>query len=194
LRRLHTKQGRLSLSLIKSNAETPSPSTYRQRFGSLRRAYELIGYGHPTDFGPIDLRQRTQAIREQVLRNIHAACPETLTIIRRSGRWKPYLRMKNGRCISTIVARTIRTDPWTWQVDPSRREWRRMTLLILLNKSNASIRETRVFKGLPRSRRFWIREQDPWLRSGTILTDVSGFVASVELLKDSSAKGLVLNS
>jgi DNA invertase Pin-like site-specific DNA recombinase len=194
LRRLLHKHGRLSLSLIKNSTETPSPSTYRQRFGSLRCAYELIGYGKSTDFGPIDLRQRTQEIREQVMKDIQAACPEILTIIRRSGRWRPYLRMKNGRCISIIVGRTIRTDPWTWQVDPSRREWRRITLLILLNKSNASIREMRVFQGLPGSRRFWIREQNPWLRSGTSLTDLSGFVSSVEQLKGSSAKAFVLNS
>ena len=194
LRCLLAKHGRLSLSLIQSNVETPSPSTYRQRFGSLRRAYELIGYGNPTDFGPIDFRQRTQAIREHVLRDIHAACPEKLTIIRRNGRWKPYLRMKNGRRISIIVARTIRANPQMWQVDPSRREWRRMTLLILLDNNNASISEIRVFQGLPRSRRFRIREQDEWLRTGMRLADVSGFVASVEKLMGSPAKGLVLNS
>ena len=29
----------------------PSPSTYRLRFGSLRHAYRLIGYGRPEQFG-----------------------------------------------------------------------------------------------------------------------------------------------
>ncbi len=33
---------------------------------SLRRAYELIGYGRPDNFGPIDLRRRTQALREDL--------------------------------------------------------------------------------------------------------------------------------
>ena len=158
LRRLLFVHGRLSLSLIKSSPETPSPSTYRSRFGSLRRAYELIGYGKPSDFGAIDLRQRTQAIREQVLRDVKAAYPEMVTIIRRSGRWRPYLQMKNGRRVSILVARSTKAKPLTWQVDPLQREWRRVTLLVVLNEDNTSIREMRLFQGMLRNRRFTVRD------------------------------------
>ncbi len=56
-------EGRLTLALIQ-NSDLPSPSTYRRRFGSLRRAYELIGYGQTKDFSPYDLRRRIQAQRE----------------------------------------------------------------------------------------------------------------------------------
>jgi hypothetical protein len=59
LRVLLANQGRLSLRLIKNSADVPSPSSYRHRFGGLRRAYELIGYGGPEQFGPIDRRRRT---------------------------------------------------------------------------------------------------------------------------------------
>ncbi|MGD0307247.1 MAG: recombinase family protein, partial [Candidatus Acidiferrales bacterium] len=47
LRELLKREGRITLGTIKRSRETPSPSTYRLRFGSLRRAYELIGYGRP---------------------------------------------------------------------------------------------------------------------------------------------------
>ncbi len=50
---LLAREGRLSLRLIKNSPDVPSPSTYRHRFGSLRRAYGLIGYGHPEQFGPL---------------------------------------------------------------------------------------------------------------------------------------------
>jgi DNA invertase Pin-like site-specific DNA recombinase len=43
LRALLASEGRLSLHLIQNSPEVPSPSTYRLRFGSLRKAYELIG-------------------------------------------------------------------------------------------------------------------------------------------------------
>ena len=62
LRDLLASEGRLSLRLIQNSSDVPSPSTYRHRFGSLRRAYELIGYGRPDQFGPIDVRRRTQAL------------------------------------------------------------------------------------------------------------------------------------
>jgi hypothetical protein len=43
LRALLASERRLTLTLIKESAIVPSPSTYQNRFGSLRRAYELIG-------------------------------------------------------------------------------------------------------------------------------------------------------
>jgi hypothetical protein len=54
LRSLLQTHGRLSLRVIQDSVDIPSPSVYRGRFGSLREAYRLIGYGRPSDFGPID--------------------------------------------------------------------------------------------------------------------------------------------
>src|SRR5438270_8467205 len=55
LRRLLKREGRLSGRLIKNSRYTPSPSTYTYRFGSLRCAYDLVEYGRPEQFVPIDL-------------------------------------------------------------------------------------------------------------------------------------------
>jgi len=44
LRELLRKQGRLSHGIIDGSREVPHSETYRRRFGSLRRAYALIGY------------------------------------------------------------------------------------------------------------------------------------------------------
>jgi hypothetical protein len=118
LRQLLAKKGKLSLDLIKNNPETPSPFTYRHRFGSLRQAYRLIDYGKPSDFGPIELRRRTQAIRAQLLEDIEAASQNRLTIVRRSGRWRSYLKMKNERLITILVARSIKAQFPIWQIDP----------------------------------------------------------------------------
>ena len=53
LRALLASERRLTSKLIQNSAEVASSSTYRNRFGSLHRAYELIGYGHPEQFGPM---------------------------------------------------------------------------------------------------------------------------------------------
>jgi hypothetical protein len=45
LRRLLEKHGYLTALVIEDCADIPCASTYRYRFGSLRHAYELIGYG-----------------------------------------------------------------------------------------------------------------------------------------------------
>jgi DNA invertase Pin-like site-specific DNA recombinase len=44
LRRLLREHGRLTQELINTSNQTPSGPTYAYRFGSLKRAYELIGY------------------------------------------------------------------------------------------------------------------------------------------------------
>jgi DNA invertase Pin-like site-specific DNA recombinase len=44
LRRLLRKRGRLTQKIIDRSGETPTSPTYCRRFGSLTRAYELIGY------------------------------------------------------------------------------------------------------------------------------------------------------
>lgn len=51
LRALLKREGRLSHSVVRNSSDVPSPSTYRLRFGSLRRACEMIGYGRPTSTG-----------------------------------------------------------------------------------------------------------------------------------------------
>jgi hypothetical protein len=82
LRALLASEGRLSLHIIKNSADAPSPSTYRHRFGSLRRAYELIGYGRPDQFGPIDVRRRTQALRDEHITQIAAMFPDDVSVVR----------------------------------------------------------------------------------------------------------------
>jgi DNA invertase Pin-like site-specific DNA recombinase len=173
LRQLLTKAGRLSLRLVKENSETPSPSTYRKRFGSLRRAYELIGYGAARDFGSIDLRRRTLAIRDEFLREIQTMFPDTMRIIRKGGRWRSCLRLKNGRIISVLVARSVGDERWV--IDPVSRERKHLTLVLLLNRHNGGVQEMRLFTCVEHQRRFYVRKGDGWLTNGTCLAAISEF-------------------
>lgn len=59
--------GTLSGTLITAESNIPSPTTYRKRFGSLRKAYGLIRYVRSEDFGATELRRRTQALRDEVI-------------------------------------------------------------------------------------------------------------------------------
>jgi DNA invertase Pin-like site-specific DNA recombinase len=109
LRRLLAQEGRLSLNLVKESPDVPSPSTYRLRFGSLRKAYELIGYGRADQFGAIDLRRRTQALREELVAHIAALFPSDVSVVRRGGRWRPIALAKrvDGFCFGRPVGRGV---------------------------------------------------------------------------------------
>src|SRR6266853_1246289 len=146
LQALLASERRLSLTLIQNSANVPSPSTYRNRFGSLRRAYELIGYGHPDQFGPIDLRGRTMALRDQLIARIADMFPNEVTIVRRGGRWRSRLRLSGGLIVSVLVARSIHVwrDAIRWQVDPVQHERKFLTLLARLDEPNSSFLDFHV--------------------------------------------------
>jgi DNA invertase Pin-like site-specific DNA recombinase len=177
LRTLVAAKGRLSLTLIKNTADVPSPSTYRHRFGSLRRAYELIGYGRPDQFGPIDLRRRTQALREELLGKIVEMFPDDVSVVRRGGRWRSQLRLKNGWIVSVLLARSVRVwkDAVRWRVDPLAHEIRNVTLLARLDESNRSFLDFHVFANVDRAKRFDLRLRDAWLNRGQRLGDLGEF-------------------
>ncbi len=61
LRQLCAKFGRLSGILISEAEDMPSPAVYRHRFGSLIRAYELIGYTPERDYAFVAINR---ALRE----------------------------------------------------------------------------------------------------------------------------------
>jgi hypothetical protein len=140
LRALLAKEGRLSLNLIKKSADVPSPSTYRHRFGGVRRAYELIGYGRPDQFGPIDLRRRTQALRDELMPRIVVMFPYHVSIVRRGARWRSQLRMKDGSIVSVLVVRSVRTSKSTvrWRVAPVLHERGYVILLARLDRLRVS--------------------------------------------------------
>jgi DNA invertase Pin-like site-specific DNA recombinase len=181
LKRLLAQHGRLSLRLVKESPDVPSPSTYRLRFGSLRRAYELIGYGRADQFGSIDLRRRTQALREELVARIAALFPNEVSVVRRGGRWRSRLRFRGGLTVSVLVARSIRTwkDTNCWQIDPVKHERKLVTLLARLEQENRAFLDFYVLPGIDRLTRFHIRQNDAWLNRGLRLTDISEFRAVV---------------
>lgn len=183
LRRLLALNGRLSLRLIRDSAEAPSPSTYRHRFGSLRRAYQLVGFVHP-DQSNIDLRHRTFALREQLLERLIQIFPSQIARIRRSGRWRSRLRMSRGPIISVLVARSLKPLEHCirWQVDPHANESKHVTLLARLTEDNSALLDFHVFRSIDRKRRFRLSLRDAWLKSGTKLRSIEQLCEAVEKL------------
>lgn len=185
LRVLLASKGRLSLALIKNSPDLPSPSTYRHRFGSLRRAYELIGYGRPGDFGSIDLRRRTRSLRDELLAQIASLFPNDVTVIRRGGRWRPRLRLRTGVTVAVLIGRCMRV--WKgavrWRIDPNRHERRCVTLLARLDEENRAILDLFVFPRIDCRRRFDTHRDDPWLRQGVRLQDLSALCEVVARMR-----------
>jgi hypothetical protein len=181
LRALLAREGRLSLRLVNDSPDVPSPSTYGHRFGSLQKAYKLIGYGRTDQFGSIDLRHRTQGLREDLVAEIAAMFHDSVSVVRRGGRWRSRLRLRNRLMVSVLVARYIKVWGGTvrWQIDPVWHERRCLTLLARLDEGNRSFLDFHVLPNIDRPRRFYIRRVDTWLERGIPLGDLSLFCTVV---------------
>ena len=184
LKGLLAQEGRLSLNLINACPAVPSASTLRGRFGSLRRAYSLIGYRPSERFGPLDLRQRTRGLRDELISRICEMFPEDVSTSRLGGRWRMNLRLREGVAVSVLVCRTVRV--WKgavrWLIYPVAHERQNMTLLAQMDDGNKSFRAFYLLPNMDRQGRFSIRDADPWLNRGLRLTELSQFCMAVRTL------------
>ena len=76
LKRLYADAGQLSGVLIDQAPDMPSAATYRSRFGSLTRAYEMIGYRTDRDHERIALNKRLRALHPEIIARTEAAIAE----------------------------------------------------------------------------------------------------------------------
>ena len=67
LRAILHQHGRISGILIDETEELPSSAAYRHRFGSLVRAYQLIGYAPEVDFSFIEINRQLRAQYPQII-------------------------------------------------------------------------------------------------------------------------------
>lgn len=67
LRSLLLEQGALSCLVIDEHEDMPSSSVYRSRFGSLLRAYHLVGYNPRRDYRYVEINRRLRAMHPDVV-------------------------------------------------------------------------------------------------------------------------------
>lgn len=67
LRVLRQRHGKLSGLIIEQAEEVPSPSVYQRRFGSLIRAYALIGYTPERDYRYIEINRQLRQLHPDLI-------------------------------------------------------------------------------------------------------------------------------
>ena len=72
LKKILDKQGKITAKMIDRTKRMPTPSTYKRRFGTLYRAYELVGYTPKKDYSFVGINRRLVAERAPVIKKIIA--------------------------------------------------------------------------------------------------------------------------
>jgi DNA invertase Pin-like site-specific DNA recombinase len=188
LRGLLASEGRLSFTVIKNSSDVMAPGTYSSRFGSLRNAYKLIGYGHSDRLGGADSRRRTMALREGLIAQIVAMFPDEVSIVRPGVHWRSRLRLFNRFTVSVRIARSELVYKTTrrWIVEPVQHERKFIALLARLDETNHKIIDLHIFPNINQLKRFQV--SDSWLKRGKRLINLSRFceVAAREQLAQRS--------
>jgi DNA invertase Pin-like site-specific DNA recombinase len=180
LRQLVASKGKLSYKVIKDSPDVMAPGTYGARFGSLRNAYKLVGYGNANRLRGADSRRRTMALREELISRIAGMFPDDVSIVRPGVHWRNRLRVFKRLTVSVLIVRSdlVYKDTRRWLVEPNRHERKFITLLARLDESNQAIVDFHVFPNIDRRTQF--QRSDTWMTRGKRLSDLSQFCKVVK--------------
>jgi DNA invertase Pin-like site-specific DNA recombinase len=155
LKRLYADAGELSGVLIDQAADMPSASTYASRFGSLSRAYGLIGHQRNLDHERIEVNRRLRALDPEIVKRTEAAIASaggTVHCDVKSG----LLHLNDELVISLVLARcqTLPDGRHRWRIrfDPARLE-PDVTLAVRLDYANEAELDYFLLPGLDLPRR-----------------------------------------
>lgn len=149
LKALWTKHGRVSGLLIDEHEAMASSAAFRHRFGSLVRAYQLIGYTPPTDYGFLQinryLRERHPEIVQEVITRLSGMDvhvdrdPATDLLV-----------LEHELSVSIVLSRCLRSQGpgrrWLLRFEPTLRP--DLTIAVRMNEANDAIKDYYLFPAI----------------------------------------------
>ena len=155
LKRLYADAGELSGVLIDQAADMPSASTYASRFGSLGRAYALIGHQSNFDHERMQVNRRLRALYPEIIKRTEAAIAKAGGKVRCDAK-SGLLHLNDELVISLVLARCQSLPDgrhrWRIRFDPARFE-PDVTLAVRLDYSNEAELDYFLLPGLDLPRR-----------------------------------------
>ena len=182
LRELLAQHGRLSGLLIDEADNAPSSAAFRHRFGTLVRAYQLIGYTPDTDFSFIEvnryLRQKHPEVVQEVVSQlatlgVHVARDPTSEL----------LVLNDELIVSLVLSRCVRTPAgaarWIVRFESSHRP--DITIVARMTEANDAIKDYYLFPALDQvSLRLRLAEDNTALLDTYRFDDLDFFYALAE--------------
>ncbi|MGB9072559.1 MAG: recombinase family protein [Terriglobales bacterium] len=109
LRSLLATEGWLGKRLIVARRDFPCPDTYAARFGSLVKAYKLIGYEGSKRLKIWEMVVRLRELREETVRRLLALFPTQVCLIQKTAKHRPALRFGCGLKMWIVVCQATTT-------------------------------------------------------------------------------------
>jgi DNA invertase Pin-like site-specific DNA recombinase len=176
LKRLLSIHGKLSTSLVRGEPLALSPDAYRHRFGSLSKAFSLVGYESPRRAGACT-RMAIHRLRVELMNQIVQTFPNEVFVHSRGPIQKNCLRLKSGR---KIAVRVCRSQPvgilgHVWVLHPPGRDKGLISLMAGASADNKILEVLYILPPFSSPGRVQLSASHEWLRKGTRLASPACF-------------------
>jgi len=191
LKALLKRHGKLTIEIIDKANGIPIHTSYVQRFGSMRRVYELIGYRRSKDCRYADINQQFRKSLANVSDHLCGSLVAAGFIVERSN-WKRFV-LETDCKVMLCLSRFRRTVHQTlgWHVPPTRFP----TDIFVIARPNSSGNEVADYFVVPQSLlsalQFNVTEckaralyQDYWC------SDIMGIAEKVEMVRNEMLRGV----
>ena len=193
LKRLLAAKGRLSETIILKARGMPAINTLYRHFGSYRQIYALVDYHPPVeDIFKTEQTERSMILRRKLVNQIRSLFPKNVTVSHLPNKTRSILRLDNDFNVSVLLCRTRPREAgglhWVAEPTPAEREY--ITLVCMLSPERDRVLRFYIFPEMnqtdQKTRRFL--KNDPWLRSGIRLKDLSEFYKVVRTIHKAQSK------
>jgi DNA invertase Pin-like site-specific DNA recombinase len=142
LRSLLDRKGCLSGLIIDESPQSPSSSAYQSRFGSLLRAYQLIGYSPDRDYRYVEINRFLRRLHPHVVADVIEGIQRAGGAVTQSS--TSDLLVVNGEfSVSVVVLRCRETTAGSmrWSIRLDRGLFPDVTVAVRMNRLNATARD-----------------------------------------------------
>ena len=188
LRSILSEHGRLSSKLLRLARGVATPGSYRRRFGSLERAYELVGY--QVERGKnVRTRSRVQQAQRRLAENIWQLFPERISIIG-VGRHRPNLRIDQKYTVIVRACCSFRTiqGETRWRIRSEEKDDNSVRVLALMDSQNETVSRVLLLPPLPLAQTIDVSADSRLLKMGSTVANLTAFFETLGTLSQHSTE------
>ena len=149
LKELWSLHGRVSGLLIDEQDAMPSSAAFRHRFGSLIRAYQLIGYTPPIDYSFIEINRYLRARHPEVIQEVITTLASLGVSVERDP-VSELIVLDRELTVSVVLSRCLQTYAgslrWTLRFEDGLRP--DLTIAVRMDSSNQVIKDYYLFPAI----------------------------------------------
>ncbi|MDI1343085.1 MAG: recombinase family protein, partial [Pseudolabrys sp.] len=142
LKDLWSRHGRISGLLIDEQEAMASSAAFRNRFGSLIRAYELIGYTPQTDYSFVEINRYLRGRHPEIVQEVISRLAGIGVAVERDPKTE-MLVLDRELTVSVVLSRCLRTDAgshrWMLRFEEGYRP--DLTIAVRMDETNQGIKD-----------------------------------------------------